>query len=763
MRRASQGLICFGLALNNLVRSDGQTAGWDFSSPLEDTAYNSPSDDNDYYYYKYSYDDTFFAAAFGNSDDDALHAADLEGDWKNTQGQDVDVNGGFVVFSSNGYELGEPVPVVSDSQTGEILLEMRPEWRLVQEDSKKGEYYVWENAETGETTLWTVDAPAPAPVAASTSVGCAPGRFYFAPPDAMHSCVSCQHGKYQPEVGFMGGTCTDCPPGRHAPEEDSAECAVCPAGTSADTSGSARCATCAPGKYTTGDVRTFCYFCEAGKYSQFEGATSMGTCTACTAGKYAALAASAECLECAEGASSPEGARFCTPNNGWGAEENEKEEGQEVANVALRHQASGAVGAALTCGMGEYYSAPAGSTPKCVACAVGKFQPRDGFTGSSCARCSAGHFADAERASTCQECPPGRSAANRGVAACAACTAGKWSTGPRSTKCEFCAPGKYGTLTGATSPDACSECRAGTFAELAASSECLNCGFGERSPKGAAECEPAWYNFWGGWGGGPAETDTPPPTPSPKYIQSDDVVVLQMEFELSLCGVRCGSFERDPTVIVNSAGFYSSAGERAVAFSLAALVEGVVPGENAKSTSFVKVPGANEAKRQEDREKAKALQKDGQLKEVCDTDLSVLLQVDFDKVGLYPEEGKPLETGNPKVDRFANQLGLDIDLVATNGRLQSALEELWFQVDSICEAPHDYEIRTHVVTKEHKLYLAHEYESCYEKFEKRGYAELDKQCKREVIAYDMLLFLGFFIVFICCLQIQEVCERYVRK
>ena len=44
-------------------------------------------------------------------------------------------------------------------------------------------------------------------------------------------------------------------------------------------------------------------------------------------------------------------------------------------------------------------------------------------------------------------------------------------------------------------------------------------------------------------------------------------------------------------------------------------------------------------------------------------------------------------------------------VAATNGRLQSALEELWFQVDSICEAPHDYEIRTQVVTKEHKLYV----------------------------------------------------------
>ena len=103
-------------------------------------------------------------------------------------------------------------------------------------------------------------------------------------------------------------------------------------------------------------------------------------------------------------------------------------------------------------------------------------------------------------------------------------------------------------------------------------------------------------------GAPPAPSQSPPqsaPTlpahvfgPSPAPTGSSDrafvpMSVLQMGTHIKLCGVQCGVFNNDNSVVVSSSGRFRSVGERAVAFALSANVPYVSPGDSIQSADFV--------------------------------------------------------------------------------------------------------------------------------------------------------------------------------
>ena len=110
-------------------------------------------------------------------------------------------------------------------------------------------------------------------------------------------------------------------------------------------------------------------------------------------------------------------------------------------------------------------------------------------------------------------------------------------------------------------------------------------------------------------GAPPAPSQSPPqsaPTlpahvfgPSPAPTGSSDrtfvpMSVLQMGTHIKLCGVQCGVFNNDNSVVVSSSGRFRSVGERAVAFALSANVPYVSPGDSIQSADFVAVVSVNE-------------------------------------------------------------------------------------------------------------------------------------------------------------------------
>ena len=91
--------------------------------------------------------------------------------------------------------------------------------------------------------------------------------------------------------------------------------------------------------------------------------------------------------------------------------------------------------------------------------------------------------------------------------------------------------------------------------------------------------------------GAQGEVPTPSPTSDALFVP---VSVLQIGTRMKFCGVPCGIFHNDASVVVGTNGRFRSAGERSVAYAIAANVPYVRPGETLQSASFVAVISSNE-------------------------------------------------------------------------------------------------------------------------------------------------------------------------
>eukprot|EP00614_Pseudopedinella_elastica_P033266 CAMPEP_0172644044 /NCGR_PEP_ID=MMETSP1068-20121228/239007_1 /TAXON_ID=35684 /ORGANISM="Pseudopedinella elastica, Strain CCMP716" /LENGTH=350 /DNA_ID=CAMNT_0013458227 /DNA_START=25 /DNA_END=1077 /DNA_ORIENTATION=+ len=256
---------------------------------------------------------------------------------------------------------------------------------------------------------------------------------------------------------------------------------------------------------------------------------------------------------------------------------------------------------------------------------------------------------------------------------------------------------------------------------------------------------PWWYT----WGAG----DSTSPTPSPKYVASEKMTALQMEFEMKMCDMECDSFENDPGVIVNTDGRFRSVGERAMAFALAANVEGIYPGDKLHSVNYVAVESAKQEKAGNEDRRYPRLNDAKDKVEVCDARVKVFAQVDFDKVGLYPEFGQPLTMNNPKVAAFANQLARDVTDAASSGALKASLGEIWYGVESFCEAPHDFAFTTMIADRPSSIHIAHEYERCKTMAQRGGYEAMDGKCRREITAFAVMSFFCLLLMGLGCIQV----------
>ena len=145
-----------------------------------------------------------------------------------------------------------------------------------------------------------------------------------------------------------------------------------------------------------------------------------------------------------------------------------------------------------------------------------------------------------------------------------------------------------------------------------------------------------------------------------------------MQFDLKLCDCPCNAFDKDAGMIVNSDGVFQSRGERAVAFALAANVQGVSSASSLQDPASTSVLWALQNKRKDNGQND------------CATELRIQMQVPLESVHIVDESGGGLGASTPAVVSFYEDVMLQVNYAVDSGSFKYYLDEALFPIDSVC-------------------------------------------------------------------------------
>lgn len=285
-------------------------------------------------------------------------------------------------------------------------------------------------------------------------------------------CIPCPAGL----TSYSGYSfCLPCPAGTNSSE--GGECIICPAGTYS-LKGSATCTLCPPGTYNEyegGTSLESCTECEVGSSIEY-GATDPSVCSTCFPGTYKV---NTQCITCPNGTYSDSyDADFCiecplgTFNNNNGSDSIESCVSCPVGTYSSNKGSF----ECIVCSAGTYKNESRSITP-CEICSSGTFSPKKS---SKCFECNIGEFSH-EGSSSCTLCPIGTISNSVASKECNLCIPGTYQDQEGQSECKYCPTGTYYPDYGAYELSMCIKCKKGTYSNTIASATdkyCMSCPSG---------------------------------------------------------------------------------------------------------------------------------------------------------------------------------------------------------------------------------------------------------------------------------------------
>ena len=161
--------------------------------------------------------------------------------------------------------------------------------------------------------------------------------------------------------------------------------------------------------------------------------------------------------------------------------------------------------------------------------------------------------------------------------------------------------------------------------------------------------------------------------------------IVDIQFDMTLCGCPCSAFEDNAGMMVSSDGIFRSRGERALAFAIAANVQGISAATSIQDPASISIPSSTTNSRKDSGEADSSLPSNE-----CNTQVRVSMQAPLDKINILDETGNGIGSNSPEISEFYEEVQMELGYAVDTGNLKRFLLELDFPIVEVCSAPNEW-------------------------------------------------------------------------